>query len=265
MFSAYFDASGQETDKFVTVSGFIVHANIWIDWERDWLSCLEQRKILNKHGIPEFHMSDCANYVEFFKGWEAREDDRQNLLHELIEIINGHLGRKVSCVVNVDEYIKHIDEDLREDFGMTGAYVLGGRTCAARVKEWCREEKIPAISDVKFFFEHGDGPELQANLKERFLDDDYPEPLFKLKRNKYSTKTGELLDYGLVPFQAADVLAYLTNTHAKFSNRDNWGKKQKIRWMLEQLSPIPEQTCSFPPDYMKGINTLLRVCKHNLI
>jgi len=265
VYSAYFDASGQETDKYVAVSGFIVHANTWIDWERDWLECLVRREIVNKHGDPEFHMSDCANCEYFFEGWEeTREQERQHLLHDLADIISSHLSRKASCIIKVDEYIKHIDQDLREDFGMSGAYVLGGRTCAARIKEWCKKEKLPALPDVKFFFEHGDPKELQLDLRHRFLEDDYPEPLFMRKKNRYSD-TGKLLDHGLVPFQASDILAYLTNQDAKFSNRRDWGKKQNIRWMHEQLSPIPEPTCNFPPDYFAGINTLLRVCKHNLL
>src|SRR6185295_7690500 len=74
VYSAYFDASGQETDKYVAVSGFIVHANTWIDWERDWLECLVRREIVNKHGDPEFHMSDCANCEYFFEGWEETRE-----------------------------------------------------------------------------------------------------------------------------------------------------------------------------------------------
>ena len=73
-----------------------------------------------------------------------------------------------------------------------------------RVKEWCRMKKVPRLSDVKFSFEHGDGTELQANLRDRFLDDEYPEPLFRTKKNRYSD-IAVRLDYGLVPFQAADV------------------------------------------------------------
>jgi hypothetical protein len=262
VFSVYFDASGDESDKdvkHIAVSGFIAHADIWTEWEKDWLECLNRNEILNEKGLLEFHMSDCANYRYFFDGWRKRERERQCILHELIQIINGHLGRKASCIINVEDYKKYIDEDLRKAYGMTGAYVMGGRTCAARVKEWCRKEKVPALPDVQFFFEHGDGKELQANLKERFLDDDYPEPFFKRKRNKYSS-TGELLERGLVPFQAADVLAYLTNLDAKFSNRDHWGEKENIRWMFNKLAPIPEPTCTFPPDHMLGMNTLMRVC-----
>jgi hypothetical protein len=186
------------------------------------------------------------------------------LLHELVAIIKKHLGRKASCVINVDEYKQYLDEDIREAFNLTAAYVIGGRTCAARVKEWCRKEKVPDLPQVQFFFEHGDGKQIQGNLKERFLEDDYPAPFFKRKTNKYSS-TGDIIEERVIPFQAADVLAYLTNLDAKFANRDTWREKENIRWMFDDLSTIPEPTCTFPPDHMRGLNTLMRACQLMLI
>jgi hypothetical protein len=267
VFSAYFDASGSEADvqaKYVAMSGFIAQADLWTEWEMQWLECLERNKIFNKHGVPEFHMSECANYRYSFDGWREKERERQSLLHELVEIIKTYLGRKASCVVSVDDYRKYIDEDLRKAFGMSGVYVMEGRTCAARVKEWCRKDRVPALPDVQFFFEHGDGDQLQADLLNRLMDDEYPRPIFKSKKDRYS-RAGELVDHGLVPFQASDVLAYLTNIEAKFAERPHWGDKQNIRWMLNDLSPIPEPTFTFTPSHLTGFNDLMRVCLDNTL
>ncbi|MCS6304576.1 MAG: hypothetical protein H8K07_13060 [Nitrospira sp.] len=264
VFSAYFDASGAETDKqvkYVAVSGFIAHTDIWIEWEKNWLDCLERYGILNEKGLPEFHMAECANYTYSFKGWDKREQDRQSLLRELIEIIKV-LGRKASCVINIELFKKHIDADLREDFFFSGAYVLGGRACAARVREWCKQCNSPIFSQVQLFFEQGDGKVLQTDLRDRFLGDEFPEPFFRHKRNKYS-KSGELIEERLIPFQAADVLAYLTNINAKFSERGHWGDKEKIRWMYEDLSQMAEQTVVFSEADMKGLNELMRVSRNN--
>lgn len=267
VFSVYFDASGQESDtqtKYVAVSGFIAHTERWVKWEKDWLECLERRKILNDKGLPEFHMSDCANYTYFFNGWRERESERQELLHELAEIIKGHLGQKVSCIINTDDYKQYIDADLREEYGITGAYVLGGRACAARVKRWCDRDKAPAISQVQLFFEQGDGDRIQADLLTRLIEDEFPRPIFKRKKNKYS-KDGRLIEERLIPFQASDVLAYLTNIDAKFAERGHWNEKENIRWMFKDLSKIAEPTCTFPPAHMRGFNTLLRVCRECLL
>lgn len=267
MFSAYLDASGDETNmdvQYVSVSGFVAHATIWSEWEKSWLECLMQKEIVNEKGLPEFHMSACANYRFFFEGWRVREEERQDLLKKLASIIKGHLGFRSSCVINISDYKECIEPELLNAYGLSGAYVIGGRSCAARIKKWCNDCGIP-LSRMQFFFEHGDHPVFQEDLLNRLLEDEYPRPLFKRKRNKYSPKTGALVEERLVPFQAADVIAYLTNINAKFSNRPNWEEKEKIRWLFDDLTHIAEPTFHFDKDYLRGFNTLMRTCLHGML
>lgn len=172
------------------------------------------------------------------------------------------LGRKACCVIDVEQFKARIAVDLRDKFGLSAAYVLGGRACAARVKEWCWIDGAPPLSQVQFFFEHGDPRELQLDLRFRLLSDEYPEPNFKRKRNRY--KNGEVSDYGLVPFQAADVLAYLTFLDAKFAGRD-WRDKSSIRWMLDELAPIPEPTVQLAEGLLNGLNEYLCVTTVSLL
>ncbi len=265
VFSAYFDASGHETDvrtTHVTVAGFIASADSWMQFEKDWIDCLTKYEIFNNHGKPEFHMSDCANYTYHFEGWRCIEGIRQSLLRELIEIIKP-CGRKISCVVNIDEYKNSLDRELRDKFDFNAAYVLGGRACAGRVNEMCRIDKSPQICNVQFFFEDGDGAGIQTSLRERFLGDAFPKPLFKPKRDRYS-RAGELIERGLVPFQAADVVAYITNLNAKSPDIGSWREKENIRWMQDELATMREQTCDFTDDIMRSFNTWMRVNTHSL-
>lgn len=264
VFSAYFDASGDETDKrtkFVSVAGFIASAPVWNDFENKWLQRLRDDAVFDEHGYPAFHMVDCANYRYAFDGWREKESKRQHLLQDLAALLSD-LGRKECCVIDVEQYKALIEADLKERFSLTVAYVLGGRACAARVKEWCFIDQSPQLSKVQFFFEHGDGDDIQLDLRFRLLDDEYPEPNFKRKRNRY--KNGELIEYGLVPFQAADVLAYLTCLDAKFAGRD-WRDKENIRWMLDELAPIPEPTVQLTEGLLRGLNDYLRVSTVSLL
>ena len=100
---------------------------------------------------------------------------------------------------------------------MFKAYVIAGSACASRVREWCRWERSPQHSQVQLFFERGDN--WQRELRVQMIDDGHPEPIFKPKKDVYSKGTGELIESGLIPFQAADVLAYLTYLNAKFADR----------------------------------------------
>jgi hypothetical protein len=260
VFSVYFDASGQEEDpqmEFVSVAGFIAPVDVWIEFEKQW------KARLGRDGLAVFHMSDCANYTYAFDGWQTKERERQNLLHDLIDIIKS-LSRKFGCVIPSKLYKEKLSEELRLQFKFT-AYVIAGRACAARVREWCERERSPKISRIQFFFERGD--QWQPELKERLIDDSFPEPNFQPKHDRHS-KTGELLEYGLVPFQAADVLAYLTFLAAKFDNRDmeNWGPKEKIRWMLDELlDGVNGQINYFTPTDLKGLEILMRANSHTLL
>lgn len=209
-------------------------------------------------------MVECANYRHSFEGWREREQERQAILVELEAIISKHLARKQSCTVSIEDYKKHLDENLRKRFGITGAYSIGARGCAARVKEWCEHAGVP-ISRIHFFFERGDGDDLENALINHFIyPEDIPRPIFASKRHIRS-KNGNITQERLVPFQAADVLAYLTNTEGKYSNRPDWGDKQNIRWMLESLSVIPEPNITFSPSRMQGLNNLLRGAEPDLI
>ena len=67
-----------------------------------------------------------------------------------------------------------------------------------------------------------------------------------------------------MPFQAADVLAYLTFLDAKFAGRD-WRDKSSIRWMLDELAPIPEPTVQLAEGLLNGLNEYLCVTTVSLL
>lgn len=262
VFSAYFDASGFEETEFVTVAGFIAHVSVWSEFEVAWQKRLREDQLFGKDGTPEFHMSECANRTYGYEKYRTDEPKRQRLLYDLAELLKM-LGRKSACTLNVAQFRNKLEADIRDRFDLSAAYVLGGRACAARVKEWCWKDGVPHLSQVQFFFEEGDGKNIQANLHHRFLEDGYPTPIFKYKRNRY-TKNGLLIEPGLIPFQAADVLAYLLNLDAKYSGRD-WRDKESIRWMLYELSSIPEPPIVFNDELLDGLNSYLRAASVNLL
>ena len=95
------------------------------------------------------------------------------------------------------------------------------------------------------------------------IDDGHPEPIFKPKKDVYSKGTGELIESGLIPFQAADVLAYLTYLNAKFADKKDWGDKENIRWVLKAL----EADVMGRPDYftektIQDLRVLIKASSH---
>jgi hypothetical protein len=226
-FSAYFDASGHEEDpqrEVLSMAGYIAPVEQWIEWERDW------RRLLGQHGLAEFHM---AEYIQELKTSKDKEPSLQKLLHDLVDSLKP-LSRQFGCTIPCQEYKKRLSSNLLQQFDLK-AYVIAGRSCVEQVAEWCRREGSPPLAKVLFFFERGDS--WQSELRGRLLEDGFPEPHFQPKRDNYNN--GTLIEPGLIPFQAADMLAYIAGLIEKFSRRNtDWGALESVRWMEDALLDV---------------------------
>jgi hypothetical protein len=258
-FTAYFDASGDDTGKdtmVVSVAGFMAPTEVWMDIEGAW------RESVNRAGIKKFHMVECANCTEEFAGWHERENDRQQLLRDLVKLM-APLTRKFSCAVPLKLYRETLSNEYVNE-PLYKAYALAGRWCAGRVRQWVWQEKSPPLHRIGFYFERGD--KWQNELSDQMVGDDLPEPNFKPKWDVY--KNGELIENGLVPFQLADILAYLTFLQYKFELKqmDDWGKMKPIRWMLREIeSRVNGKLTYLTEKDIKGLNILIRASSADLL
>jgi hypothetical protein len=148
------------------------------------------------------------------------------------------LSRKFGCTIPSKLYAQTLSASLREKFKFK-AYVITGRARAARVREWSERERAPQVSNIQFFFEGGDN--WQKEFKQRLMEDGFPEPIFKSKRDRYS-RSKKLIEPGLIPFQASDVLAHIIFVAEKYYRRgkEDWDQKENIHWMLEDLESAVE-------------------------
>ncbi|MGE3154815.1 MAG: hypothetical protein AB7G48_20085 [Nitrospiraceae bacterium] len=243
--------------EVLSVAGFIAPADVWSDFETKW----NQR--LADDGLPAFHMSECANYRYTFEGWREKERQRQKLLRDLLDMLKP-LSRKFGCTIPTKLYKERLSENPRERFKFK-AYVIAARSCVDQVREWCRPEGAPQLSGIQFFFERGD--QWQPELKLRMVEDGFPEPIFKPKMDVFDRK-GTLKEPGLVPFQAADILAYIAFLSEKFFRRemDTWDDKESIHWMREEiLNAVPGEPRCFTPDDLDRFETLLQVNDRGLV
>jgi hypothetical protein len=258
-FSGYFDASGDDTDKdtlVVSVAGFLAPADVWMDIEAKWI------ERTTRAGIRKFHMVECANCTEEFAGWHEREADRQKLLQDLVKLMVP-LTRKFSCAVPLKLYRETLAAEYVNE-PIYRAYALAGRWCAGRLRQWVWQETSPPLHRIGFYFERGD--KWQNELADQMVGDDLPEPNFKPKWDVI--KNGELIEKGLIPFQLADVLAYLTFLQYKFKLKkmNDWGKMEPIRWILGEI----ESHVRGPLDYVtekniQGLNVLIRASSADLL
>jgi hypothetical protein len=187
MFSAYFDASGKRDQLIVVVAGFVSSAELWAEWEREWL------KRLSVDGVSCFHATELKHHLTEYR--------RRVLFRDLETIIRAYVSAKAAVAVVNNQVDSIFSREEREEWRIH-AYALAGRTVARQMRLWAGQWRGPLPELV---FERGDdgAGQLQALLTKQ----GYPAAIFKPKRAFRDRKTG-IIEQPAIPLQAGDLLAH---------------------------------------------------------
>ena len=190
-FTCYFDASGSETDQpCLAVAGFVALADQWLQFESEW------NATLSRFHLPYFRVSE-INQDPRFKNDPAL---LKALYIDLIQIIKDNVLRQFGCGI-FSTTMKLMTDKEREEWKIS-MYGIAGRACAGQVRIWCTQETIPILPEL--IFEHGDFG--SDSLRLLLVQDGFQEPLFR--RKKDFIRADGFLERGVIPLQAADLLAF---------------------------------------------------------
>ena len=191
MFWSFFDESGGADHQFIAVCGWLAEREAWQSFEAEWKAMLEH------YGVPYFHMKEIAQFRGPFVKWYSKRDEREEFMKEATRLIRETVKMGVLVVVRYDAWRKlNLRYDLERQW--RSPYVLAGRFCIGRATSWVRKQGFTE-RDVQYFFDGG-GPDM-GGLVELAKRDGLHIPAFHSGRD---TET----EYGLIPLQAADFLAY---------------------------------------------------------
>lgn len=191
MFWSFFDEAGGADHQFIAVCGWLAEREAWKEFEADW------KAMLARFDVPYFHMKEVAQFRGPFAKWYANRAERDEFIKEAARLIRETVEMGVLVVVRYDAWRSlNLRYDLEKQW--RSPYVLASRFCIARANAWVREQGYTE-RDVQYFFEDGgpDMPGLVALAKRDALQI----PAFRSGRDTE-------LEYGLIPLQAADFLAY---------------------------------------------------------
>ena len=242
MFTACFDASGQETQHpYVVVAGFISSAEEWIQFSKAW------NKKLEEYGLEYFRASDCQNSRGKFAAWQGNDTKRLQLWCDLLDIIKASLFQKFACGMDIPEWTSNISRANKLKWKLN-AYAMCSVMCAERVARWARAQGIS--TPIEYIFESGDiGSGL---LKEAFESDGLPAPGFKHKTDR--TIKG-IFYPAFIPLQAADFLAYEIFLTKKIVEKK---KRPALGRPFWQFQAMPEHPIIFKGDRLASM-------EHNFI
>ena len=149
MLTGYFDAAGDNSDKYaVTVGGYVAPAHSWRRFRRDW------RKVLDSLNITDFHMTDFVACRGDFSEWKGREGEQMAVLVLLSKVIvrNAHYS-PASTVLLEDWRTVNREYTLKECHATP--YCLAAFSSIDKAVRWIgRERGNETIKE--FAFEQGD-------------------------------------------------------------------------------------------------------------
>jgi hypothetical protein len=197
MWSAYYDASGTQTDPHLrplVVAGVLSTVEGWLEFEQEWNAVL---------GHPDFNVPH-MHYSAFkhsrartpFEGWRGQEDRRAAFRLALVGVIAKSVARSLIVSTPLAAF-NDANAIYRFEDNLGGAYSLAGSVCLGTVSEWVRV-KHPG-DRLRHWFERGDnGQDAFEKLarREGFSPRFEPNP---------DPETGE----GFRPLEAADFMAGL--------------------------------------------------------
>jgi hypothetical protein len=194
---AYFDESGSDDGSPVlSVAGYLFEKSKCQEFDLAW------KEVLDRYGLPFFHMVDCAHGNKPFDKLSKAECSAVE--REMIELIRSHslLGFATSVV----------ESDYNEIFPdhkpYGDAYTYCCWTCLACVHGWIGANIFDG--KVAYFFEAGHKSAAQANAIMNLI--------FKTEhlRHEYRYAAHAFVDKKRIrPVQGADLLAWLHFTHVK--------------------------------------------------
>jgi len=170
VFRAYFDRSQLfRPADVVAVGGFMAAISRWRHFEREW------RKVLDRHGMEVFHMTDFETRQKQYATWS--NEQRVAFVRQMIGVIRVHAWVAIAAAMVMKDYNGLGAEERRE---LGHPYALCGLKAVADTLRWVddmlagakktgRWKVLPKAHDVRieFVFEAGDegASELAAALE----------------------------------------------------------------------------------------------------
>lgn len=185
-FEGYFDESGSfdEDPGIFCVSGYFFTKEAALVMDAKW------RQVLKDHGIPYFHMVDCAHGMGVFK--EKSKKERIEIQTKLMDLIKQYVIEGFSVIMKKDVF--ETDEYLNP-------YTHGAEVCVETLKHFLKFNRLDG--NIAYFFEsgHSDKNSASKRMGERLRED--------IDTLTFATK------YQVALLQAADILAWQTTKYVK--------------------------------------------------
>jgi hypothetical protein len=233
---AYFDESGThgEQSGAVTVAGFVAASEQWTAFASEW------KDFLLKEGITLFHRTDLEFFTGEFKrekGWDEHRRDR--IVSEAQHVISKHVHLGFAHSVIKVHYDEVVTGEARQRLGAQH-YTFCAQACMRKIAAWAQQESHKEA--ITYVFEAGaKGTGQLTQMMGKVSKSRRGRADFRLGSLSVAKKYDEVIEGvlfpGVIPLQAADILAYEV-----YKLMDNWfvaEPKRPMRKSMIRLLNLP--------------------------
>lgn len=205
-YTAYFDESGHESAPFFTFGGLVLDVENPSLFESEWKAAITP--------LDELHTSPFLAGGEGFEQWNDKGLGwKQEILRRAARVIGKFSLQTFAMTLDTEDFFK-ISAEQGFDSKVAYPYSLGARFSVVQVGQWSGYNSIPGR--VRMVFERRRDEDIEETVRV-FNRDHLDIPIFEPK--------------GLVPLQAADLIAY-TYGHKNAKDRNFF----KVKCAYEELN-----------------------------
>ena len=214
MTEAYFDASGTHSAaKDLCLAGYIFKSDAARAFDNDW------REMLDRYGLPYFHMRECAHATGVFRHLGHEGSDRG--AREAIALIKRYASKGIAFSVD-----KSIAPDLRRGSIWKNEYAFIVGQVFFAIRDWALADE--SKSQIACLFENGDDGRGQAvEAAEKILNETQFRESYRISAFEWAAKNEE------TPLQAADMLAWHVNLWRGKRRSGTLKKRADFKSLLE--------------------------------
>jgi len=198
MLAVYLDASNTEKGRsFVTVAGCLATVERWKTFQTKW------QALLDKEGLPFFHMTDFEGYHGHYKGWTQKR--HKHVFRKVAKAIVGRVDFAFSRGVAHDDF--EWAQTQQPILSHWSAFTFCAAQCLHAVANWAIKHNHDG--PIAYIFESGDGFDGELNEFKTLIESSED----RMKRFRWAglyilPKVKANPPFPLTPLQAADVWAF---------------------------------------------------------
>lgn len=234
-FTAYFDASGDETSPVVSVAGFVARTERWIRFQDEWRSLLSVNP-----NVDHFHMTDFVSRRKGWQGWKAPDTDR--LIHGLIACIRRNLNKGFANALSKATF-DSVNRRHELSANYQYRYLIAAGTCIGGLRKWAKRKRV-SLRNVEVVFESGDAGQLELS---KLLAAENIDVQYVAKR-------------GVLAFDAGDLAAWkakwiIDKVFEDLAFRERPSAREDVFRSMQQLDRMVQESRFFQAD------SLTKFCK----